>query len=76
MQILSKEIICEYKYDSEEERENHVKSMELQGFECSGQIRRSDDSLMKKERKYYWYAKILQKRFIKLDRSSILKGCD
>ncbi|GCD11678.1 hypothetical protein [Clostridium tagluense] len=57
MKQLSKTIICEYKYDSEEERDQHVKDMELQGVECSGQVRRSDDSLMNKERDYYWYAK-------------------
>lgn len=57
MEQLSKTVICEYKYDSEGEREQHIKYMESQGFECSGQIRRSDDSLMNEERNYYWYAK-------------------
>lgn len=47
--------IIEYKYDSEEEREQHVKWMESQGFECSGQIRKSDDSLLDENRKYYWF---------------------
>ncbi len=60
MQQLSTITICEYKYDSEEERENHVKDMESQGFECSGQVRKSDDSLMLKERNYYWYAKFFK----------------
>lgn len=42
----------EYKYDSQEEREKHVKYMKEQGYECSEQVRRSDDSLMKDDRKY------------------------
>ena len=46
----------EYKYDSQEEREKHVKYMKEQGYECSEQVRRSDDSLMKDDRKYYWFA--------------------
>ncbi|WP_368531953.1 DNA cytosine methyltransferase [Cytobacillus horneckiae] len=29
--------------------------MESQGFECSGQIRKSDDSLLDENRKYYWF---------------------
>lgn len=57
MEQLSEALICEYKYESKEERENHVKEMESQGFECSGQIKKSDDSLTKEEREYYWYAK-------------------
>ena len=57
MQQLLKLIIEEYKYDSEEERNNHVVDMEKQGYECSGQTHRSDDSLMKPNREYYWFAK-------------------
>jgi hypothetical protein len=55
MQQISKITILEYKYDSEEEREEHVKYMESQGYECSGQIRKSDGSLMNKDRAWYWY---------------------
>jgi hypothetical protein len=62
MQKLSEVRILEYKYDSEEEREQHVKWMESQGFECSGQVRKSDDSLLDENRKFYWYGKFA-KRF-------------
>ncbi|MBN6887274.1 hypothetical protein ACUXCC_002290 [Cytobacillus horneckiae] len=55
MEKISEMTIIEYKYDSEEEREQHVKWMESQGFECSGQIRKSDDSLLDESRKYYWF---------------------
>lgn len=57
MEKLSEMTIVEYKYNSEEEREKHVKLMELSGFECSGQVRRSDNSLLDKDREYYWYGK-------------------
>ena len=57
MEKISETIVLEFKYDSEEEREKHVKQMESDGYECSGQVRRSDDSLMDKNRKFYWYAK-------------------
>lgn len=57
MKQLTKTIACEYSYDTELEREEHVKYMESQGFECTGQVRRSDDPIMKNDRKYYWYAK-------------------
>lgn len=52
----------EYKYDSEEEREQHVKWMESQGYECSGQVVKSDDSLLSENREYYWYG-CFSKRF-------------
>lgn len=57
MEQLSEIIIYEYKYESEEEREEHVKHMESLGFECDGKARRSDDLLTREERSYYWYAK-------------------
>jgi hypothetical protein len=60
MKQLSKVSILEYKYESEEERENHVNYMKSQGWECSGQVRKSDDSLMDKERVYYWYGRFLK----------------
>jgi len=54
---LSGTLIYEFKYDSEEERERHVKNMEDMGFECTGQVKKSDDSLFNANRKHYWYAK-------------------
>lgn len=60
MEQISKTIIYEYKYKSEEERELHVKYMKSQGFECTGQSMRSDDSLMKKDRDWYWYGKFIK----------------
>lgn len=62
MEKISEVTIVEYKYDSEEEREQHVKLMVSQGFECSGQVRRSDSSLLDKNRNYYWYGQF-SKRF-------------
>lgn len=57
MKKLLKMVIYEYKYDTEEERNSHVAYMESQGYECTGQVKRSDDDLMKKEREYYWFAR-------------------
>ena len=62
MEKISETRAYEYKYDSEEEREQHVKWMESQGFECSGQVKRSDGSLWDKDREYYWYGSF-QKTF-------------
>lgn len=62
MNKISETKIVEYKYDSEKEREEHVKEMESLGFECSGQIRKSDDNIMCNDRNYYWYGKFF-KRF-------------
>lgn len=56
MEKLSEVTTLEFKYDSSEEREQHVHFMENIGYECSGQVRRSDDSLMNDNRNYYWYA--------------------
>lgn len=56
MEQILKRVVYEYKYDSEEEREKHVNCMREQGYECSEQVRRSDDSLMKDNREYYWFA--------------------
>lgn len=61
MEKLSETKIIEYKYKTEDERGQHVEQMESQGFECSGQVRRSDDSLMSNDREYYWYAKFFKK---------------
>jgi hypothetical protein len=57
---LSETRILKYKYDSEEEREQHVKYMEYLDYECTGQVRKSDDSLMSDNRKYYWYGEFVQ----------------
>lgn len=57
MEQISKTIIVEYKYDTEEERKRHVEHMESQGYEWSGQVQKSDDHIMAKERNYYWYGK-------------------
>lgn len=56
MQKLKELKVYEYKYDTEEERNEHVKIMEERGYECSGQVKRSDDSLLKANREYYWFA--------------------
>lgn len=61
MEKLSETKIIEYKYKTEDERGQHVEQMESQGFKCSGQVRRSDDSLMSNDREYYWYAKFFKK---------------
>ena len=55
MEKMQRLIIEKYKYDSKEEREMHVKEMEAQGFECSGQVRKSEDSLWCEDRCFYWY---------------------
>jgi len=61
MKRLSKAIIEEYRYESEEEREKHVKEMEQAGYYCTGQCKRSDDSLhYNVEREYYWYGKFIK----------------
>ncbi len=62
MKQISERRILEYKYDSEEDRSTHVKWMESLGFVCSGQVKRSDDSLWDDNRTYYWYAKF-EKQF-------------
>lgn len=43
-----------YHYDSKEERDEHVKVMESEGWECSGQIRETT-SIHSKE--YVWCGK-------------------
>jgi hypothetical protein len=52
--------ILKYKYDSEEERNQHVKWMESQGFECSGKVRNTDDSIWEKNPNYYWYGEFIK----------------
>lgn len=60
MKKISDIRIIEYKYKSEKEREEHVETMESKGFFCSGQVKKSDDSITKENRNYYWYAKFMQ----------------
>lgn len=55
---LTKKMVEEYKYDSEEERTNHIIEMEKLGFECDGQARKTDDNLMvNREPEYYWFGR-------------------
>ncbi|MES9681865.1 hypothetical protein ABWK22_02870 [Gottfriedia acidiceleris] len=61
MERISKTVIEKFKYDSEEERTSHVKEMEDQGYECSGQRRKSDDSLLDDNRKFYWYGEFMKR---------------
>lgn len=60
MKKLSKCIIEEYMYSSEDERTVHVECMERQGYECTGQLRRTDEPLSSKNAEYYWYAKFIK----------------
>lgn len=39
MKKVSEYINITYHYDSREERDEHVKQMESEGWECSGQVR-------------------------------------
>ena len=56
MKKILRKIVEEYRYDSKEERELHIEEMIKKGFEVDGQVRRSDDSLWKDDREYYWFA--------------------
>ena len=56
MKQLLNQLVYEYKYDSKEERDKHVEFMKKRGFEVSDQVKRSDDSLLKDDREYYWFA--------------------
>ena len=56
MKKILRKIVEEYRYDSKEERELHIEEMIKKGFEVDGQVRRSDDPLLKKDREYYWFA--------------------
>lgn len=60
MKKLKETIISEYRYDTEKEREYHIEAMKNLGFECDGQIKKSDDDLMKKDREYYWFARFFK----------------
>lgn len=57
MEKISEYVTIEYKYDSKEEREKHVKDMESQGYDCSGQVRKTDGSTWTGNAETYWYAK-------------------
>ena len=56
MKKILRKIVEEYRYNSEEERDSHVEEMIKKGFEVDSQVRRSDDPLLKDDRKYYWFA--------------------
>jgi hypothetical protein len=55
MQKITETKIIKYTYDSEEEREQHVKWMESQGFECTGRVKRSFGSIYEENPEYLWY---------------------
>ena len=54
MKKRSEWIHVDYVYDSREERDEHVKWMESEGFECSGQIKETQ-SLYSSE--FVWIGK-------------------
>ena len=63
MKKLKRKIIEEYRYNSEEERAEHIIEMESKGYVCDGQAKRTDDCLMSNEKpEYYWFG-----RFYKYD---------
>ena len=51
MKAISKQRIEKYKYDSENERKQHVEKMESEGWECTGRVKQSDSY----GGEYYWY---------------------
>lgn len=57
MEQLVKMTIYKFKYDSKEEREQHVKYMEHLGYECTGQMKNSDTLDSEK----YWYGEFIQR---------------
>lgn len=57
---LSETKILKYSYETKEEREQHVKWMESQGFHCTGQVKNTDDSIYAKEQKYYYYGEFFK----------------
>lgn len=57
MKLKLRTIIEEYFYDTEEEREDHVKIMEKDGWECSGQVRKDVSGSYYKPSDYRWYGK-------------------
>lgn len=60
MERISKSMILKYKYESKEEREQHIKYMENLGYECTGQVKRTDDDLSNPNPNYYWYGEFIQ----------------
>lgn len=59
MDKLSETRVLRYRYKSREERELHVKYMEYLGYECTGQVRKTDNSLMDENKDYYWYGEFI-----------------
>lgn len=58
MKKLLETMLQEYRYESREERDEHVLEMEKEGWICDGQVRKSDDPLsLNEEREYYWFAR-------------------
>lgn len=60
MKQISKTTILEFKYDSEEERADHLKEMEGEGFLCDGEVRKTDDPIHKEIKEYYWYGRYVK----------------
>lgn len=60
MELITKETILKFKYDTREERDKHVAELKKQGFEDSGKIRKTDDSIWCDNPKYYYYAELFK----------------
>jgi len=60
MKKLSQTEILRYTYESEQEREEHIKRMESKGYECTGQKKISFDSLLSDNRNYHWYGEFIK----------------
>lgn len=54
MQKLLKTIIEEYTYNTREERDSHVVTMEKSGWECTGQVRKDMNGSLDNPN-YVWY---------------------
>ena len=59
IQNLSRTMILKFKYDTEEECEQHIKEMELLGYECTGQLKKSA-ILTANAADFYWYGEFSQ----------------
>lgn len=61
MELIIKETILKFKYDTLEERNKHVEEMKKQGFEDGGRIRRTDDSIWCDNPIYYYYSELYKR---------------
>lgn len=59
MKKLSSVEIQRFKYESKEQRAEHVKEMELRGYKCTGEVKKCDNpySRFKEE---YWYGEFFK----------------